>query len=59
MTARAVETTRVVRIREEDLFDVMEDHFDVARSFMGFVAAERERLLLEIESRGGRTAVHD
>jgi len=43
-------------IREEDLFDVMEDHFDVARSVLAFTAAERERLLLEIEARGGRVS---
>jgi CRP-like cAMP-binding protein len=58
ITARAVEPTRVVRLRDEDLFDVMEDHFDVARSMMGFLAMERERLLFEIEARGGRAAVH-
>lgn len=44
VTARAREPSRVLAIRYEELFDVMEDHFDLVRSVMAFLAAERERL---------------
>lgn len=41
---RAVEPTHVIAIKVEELYDVMEDHFDVVRSVMRFLAAERERV---------------
>lgn len=34
----------VLEIRYDDLFDVMEDHFDMVRAVMGYLAAERDRL---------------
>ena len=34
----------VLEIRYDDLFDVMEDHFDMVRAVMGHLAAERDRL---------------
>lgn len=37
----------VLRIAEEDLVDVMEDHFDVVRSLFKGMTRERERLMLE------------
>ncbi len=43
-TVRATEPTHVIAITIEDLYDVMEDHFDVVRSVMGFLALERERV---------------
>ena len=43
-TVRAISPTHVLSIAVEDLYDVMEDHFDVVRSVMGFLAVERDRL---------------
>jgi CRP-like cAMP-binding protein len=43
--ARAVEPTTLLRIRTEDLLDLMEIHFEVARSAMAYVANERIRIL--------------
>ena len=43
--ARAAEATTVLRIGKEDLLDLMEVHFEVARSAMAYVANERVRLL--------------
>ena len=50
-TARALRDTVLLRIREEDFFDVMEDHFDLARSVLGYIAQERERVVEELERR--------
>ena len=44
--ARALTDSVVLRIREEDWFDVMEDHFDVARSAFRYMATERGRVML-------------
>ena len=47
--ARALTPAVVLRIREEDFYDVMEDHFDLARSVLSFLAGENERRLDEAE----------
>jgi len=39
----------VLRLREEDFYDVMEDHFDLARSALSYLASENERRLDEAE----------
>ena len=44
-TARALTPAVVLRIREEDFYDVMEDHFELARSVMSYQASEHERWL--------------
>lgn len=44
VTSRAREHSRILAIGYEELFDVMEDHFDLVRSVMAFLASERERL---------------
>jgi hypothetical protein len=36
---------RYLRLRDEDFFDVMEDHFDLARSVFADLSAQRERVL--------------
>ncbi len=51
--ARAEVATRALRIGHEDFFDVMEEHFPLARSVMKALSSERERLMNE---RGGRAA---
>jgi CRP-like cAMP-binding protein len=40
----ARQPSRVIEFGQEDLFDVMEDHFSVVRSVMRFLALERDRL---------------
>jgi CRP-like cAMP-binding protein len=47
--AAALTSAVVLRLREEDLYDVMEDHFELARSVMGYLASEHERRLEERE----------
>jgi CRP-like cAMP-binding protein len=47
--ARALTPAVVLRIREEDFYDVMEDHFDLARSVLSYLAFENERRLSEAE----------
>ncbi len=51
--ARAEVATRALRIGHEDYFDVMEEHFALARSAMKALALEREHLMNE---RGRRAA---
>jgi CRP-like cAMP-binding protein len=48
-SARALTAAVVLRIREEDLYDVMEDHFELARSLLGYLASEHERRLEDVE----------
>jgi CRP-like cAMP-binding protein len=55
-TARAQRDSVLLRIREEDFFDVMEDHFDLARSVMGYMAAEREQVMDQLERRKSAAA---
>ena len=47
--ARAVTASVVLRLREEDFYDVMEDHFELARSVLSYIAGEHERRLDAIE----------
>lgn len=47
-SARALAESVVLRLRIEDVFDVMEDHFDLARSVFADLAALRERVMNEI-----------
>ncbi len=47
--ARALSDSVVLRVRLEEFFDVMEDHFDLARSVFAYLAAERERVMNRIE----------
>lgn len=55
--ARAVSDVVALRVRLEEFFDVMEDHFDLARSVFAYLAAERERVMNQIEV--GKTAPLD
>jgi CRP-like cAMP-binding protein len=50
-TARALSDSVLLRIREEDFFDVMEDHFDLARSVLAFMAEQRDHVTREIGRR--------
>jgi CRP-like cAMP-binding protein len=43
--ARATVSTIVLRLRIEDIYDVMEEHFDLVRAAFIFLSSERERLL--------------
>jgi len=45
---------RTLRIAREDYYDVMEEHFELARSSMKALAAEREMLVNEKEERARR-----
>jgi CRP-like cAMP-binding protein len=45
---RALVDTRVLAIRLEDWFDLMEEHFDLARSALGGFALRREELLNQL-----------
>lgn len=48
-SARAIEPTRLLRITQEDLFDVAEDHFGIARAVLSYNSRDnaRVRSLLE------------
>ena len=50
-SARALSDSVLLRIREEDFFDVMEDHFDLARSVLAFMAEQRDHVTREIARR--------
>lgn len=52
-SARALTPVSVLSLREEDFFDVMEEHFDLARSVLAGIGLEAERLVDEIERRTG------
>lgn len=54
--ARADTPTRALRIAREDYYDVMEEHFALARSSMRALAAEREVLVNEKERRAGNVS---
>jgi CRP-like cAMP-binding protein len=43
--ARATSATRVLCFRSEDYFDLMEEHFDLARSALVYLAAESSALM--------------
>lgn len=53
-TLHAQSDSVVLEIRQDDLFEVMEDHFDLARAVFAYMARERGRLMrLVAERRGG------
>jgi CRP-like cAMP-binding protein len=56
-SARALTAAVLLRVREEDFYDVMEDHFDLARSVLSFLAAENERRL-DAAERGPSSQQH-
>jgi CRP-like cAMP-binding protein len=43
----------VLSFREEDFFDVMEEHFELTRSVLAGIASDYERLLVERDRRAG------
>lgn len=43
--------TAALRVRKEDFFDLLEDHFEVTRGILGFLASEREHVLEERAAR--------
>jgi CRP-like cAMP-binding protein len=49
-SVRALTPAVVLRIREEDLYDVMEDHFELARSVMRYLSTEHEQQLEAAEA---------
>ena len=49
--AHALSDAVLLRLREEDFFDVMEDHFDLARSVLGYIAQEQEHVVEQLERR--------
>ncbi|MEY2934127.1 MAG: hypothetical protein RL033_4876 [Pseudomonadota bacterium] len=49
-SARALTPAVVLRLREEDLYDVMEDHFELARSVMRYLSTEHEQQLEAAEA---------
>src|SRR6185369_2741812 len=51
-TLRAVTPSLVLRFREEDFYDVLEDHFDVLRGILAALAEEREKVMNERRRRG-------
>jgi CRP-like cAMP-binding protein len=50
-SARAVQSSVLLCFRESDFFDIMEDHFDLARSVLAFIADQRVAMVDEIERR--------
>ena len=48
-SARSLTSAVLLRIREEDFYDVMEDHFELARSVLAYLASEHERRLEDAE----------
>lgn len=44
-TARAPHGAVVLALRKDDIFDVMEDHFEVTRSIIGAINQEREEIM--------------
>jgi CRP-like cAMP-binding protein len=52
-SARALQDSVLLRFREADFFDVMEDHFELARSVLAFTADQRVAIVDEIERRKG------
>jgi CRP-like cAMP-binding protein len=50
-SARAVQGSVLLCFRESDFFDVLEDHFELARSVLAFIADQRVAIVDEIERR--------
>jgi CRP-like cAMP-binding protein len=53
-SAEAVTRAQVLKIRIEDYFDLMEDHFEVGRTVLAEIARERTRLMTYVETPAGR-----
>ena len=53
-TARAAGRAVVLRVRKDDLFDVMEDHFELTRALLGEINAEQGELMARHGVRGER-----
>jgi Cyclic nucleotide-binding domain len=53
--ATALTNAVLLRIRAEDFYDVMEDHFELARSVLSYLASEFERRL-EVAEAGTKAA---
>lgn len=51
-SARALAPSLVLKVDKEDLFDLLEIHFDMVRSVLAIMARERELVLLERVARG-------
>jgi CRP-like cAMP-binding protein len=47
----ALASSVALRVRKEDFFDLLEDHVEVTRSVLAFLAVERERVLNERAAR--------
>ncbi len=54
--AEVLTPTVTLCIEKEDLYDVMEDHFGMIRSFGAFIAIERERVMEAIANNSKETA---
>jgi CRP-like cAMP-binding protein len=50
-SARAVRDSVLLCFRESDFFDIMEDHFELARSVLAFIADQHVAIVDEIERR--------
>ncbi len=46
VSARALDRATLLVLRNEELYDLLEDHFELARSLIAYMAAERSRILL-------------
>jgi CRP-like cAMP-binding protein len=54
-TLTATESTCVLELLEDDFFQVMDDHFDLARSVFAYMSRERGRLMDLVERRKSET----
>jgi CRP-like cAMP-binding protein len=55
--ARAVTPVRVLAMRIEDWFDLMEEHFDLVRSALSALALRRESILEDLSERSAKLRV--
>ena len=46
VSARALDRSTLLVLRNEELYDLLEDHFELARSLIAYMASERSRILL-------------
>ena len=53
-TIAAESAAVVLRMQDDDWFDVVDDHFDLARAVFAHMAGEREQLMRLLAVRGGR-----
>ncbi|MEJ7729911.1 MAG: cyclic nucleotide-binding domain-containing protein [Polyangiaceae bacterium] len=61
VSARALDRSTLLVLRNEELYDLLEDHFELARSLIAYMAGERSRVLLiratQLASSGTHLAV--